>query len=71
MLGRRLAALVMIYSEALRTEQEGEVHATLEFVRYGLATGDERVLVADANPGALFPMDGHTLGYLPWGDATR
>jgi len=56
------------YSEALRTELDGKVHAALEFVRYELATGNERVLVTDANPDALFPMDGHTLGYLPWGD---
>jgi len=58
------------YSEVLRTELngKGEVHAALEFVRYELATGNERVLVTDANPDALFPMDGHTLSYLPWGD---
>jgi|GEM_PF-2743034 len=56
------------YSQELRAELEGETRAALEFVRYDLATGQEKLLVADADPDALFPMDGHTLSYLPWGD---
>ena len=56
------------YSQSRRFEQEGELHAALEFVRYALDSGAESVLVADADPNALFLMDGHTLGYLPWQD---
>lgn len=57
------------YSQTLRTQlEDGKMLAALEFVRYDPATGNELVLVTDANPSALFPMDGHTLSYLPWGD---
>ncbi|MCL2810624.1 MAG: hypothetical protein FWD25_01895 [Clostridia bacterium] len=56
------------YSQELRAELEGQTRAALEFVRYELATGQEKLLVTDADPDALFPMDGHTLSYLPWGD---
>ncbi len=57
------------YSATLREEQPGKgLRAALEFVCYDLTTGQETLLVRDADPNSLFPLDGTRLGYLPWGD---
>jgi hypothetical protein len=56
------------HSRTLRSEgDDGSWYAAVEFVRHALDTGTETVLVADATPDALFPIDGVTLGFLPWG----